>query len=71
METVKFEKLDDAKFKSLTQEEMKSLDGGWGWHIEEIVDSVHPVYGEISEARFRRYTLFGRATDEWQVRRVD
>lgn len=71
MDAVKFEKLDDVKFRALTQDEMKSLDGGWGWHVEEVIKTEHPVYGEISEARFRRYTLMGRATDEWQTRRVD
>lgn len=72
MDTMKFEKLDDVKFRSLTQEEMREFDAGCKrWRVEEVVISFHPIYGEISEERRRRYTLFGRATDEWEVRWVE
>lgn len=72
MDAVYFESLENCKFKSYTQEEMREFGGGCKrWRVEEVVISLHPVYGEITEERRRRYTLFGKPTDDWEVRWVD
>lgn len=72
MDTVYFESLENCKFKSYTDEEMREFGGGCKrWCKEDSFISYHPVYGEVSQERWQRYTLFGKPTDEWEVRWVD
>ena len=63
----KMESLDSLKFNQLSLEEMTSLNGGWGCHIEETKISIHPELGEMTISYAQRYNIFGKPTGEWKA----
>ena len=64
MNTEKFEKLSESKFKALTDEEMKGVDGK-GWEIERCAIAYDANGRQVTVGHMQRYR-FGKATGEYK-----
>lgn len=65
MNTQKFEKLSESKFKALTEDEMKGIDGK-GWEIERCAVAYDSNGHQVTVGYMQRYR-FGKATGDWKA----
>jgi len=61
------EKLNDCKFQQLTSDEMKSIEGGWGWRVVNVGYLALEGASEGSSIiNFQYYNIWGNATDKYK-----
>ena len=65
MNTEKFEKLSESKFKALTEEEMKGADGK-GWRVEKIEIGYDSNGHQVSIGTME-YFFLGRPTGRYHA----
>lgn len=60
------ESLNNKKFCQLTSDEMKSIEGGWGWRILSVGYSKLEGASEGSTTiSYQYYNIWGKPTDKY------